>query len=293
MSSEFEITLGSDAKPSVDSAALTVYSLLGAPESPDMSLALIFLHGGNRKVRNLESDARYMVLMGTALFILLGEQGNEVREVVAGESIKILAGQWYQDVGHAAMVSLNHEAFNPAKVEAEESDQVVIAGSKVTLSKFAVSDAVEIFNLIDSNREHLSQYEEETAGKYPTLKKVVESLVRPNNRRHRYAIRDEAGGYVGTINLETHQNNSHIAEVGYYLGFEHQGHGYMVDAVNTLTAHAFNDMDIRLMYGLVHPDNIGSQKVLERAGYVYSRNQRVEHDGHYVSCRRYEKRRAV
>ena len=293
MNKEECVTIPENAEPSVNNAALTVYRLMGRPNSQDMSLGLIFLHGTNDRVRNLESEAQYMVVAGMALFVVATEGGNEVHELLAGQSVKILAGQWYQDIGHAAMVSLNHEAFNPETVEYDKIFEPVLSGEKVTIQKFSMSDATDIFGLIDRNRDHLSQYEEETAIKYPTLRSVVESLANPKPRRRRYAIRNGDGMYVGTINMQTHQNNSHIAEIGYYLGSEFQGNGYMVDAARTLTDHAFRDLDVHLMYGLVHPDNIGSQRVLERSGYTYTRKQQVEHDGHFVSCLRYEKRRSI
>ncbi|HKC04671.1 MAG TPA: GNAT family N-acetyltransferase [Patescibacteria group bacterium] len=173
------------------------------------------------------------------------------------------------------------------------TESPTIVGEKVRLRQFSVSDAPEIFKLIDSNREHLSQHDDETAGKYPRLEKVVDSIENPNPRRTRFAIRNEEGKYIGSINFERLQNHPDIAEVGYYMDKEETGKGYTTDALKTLTEYAFTEKDIRLLFALVHPDNKASGKVLSKAGYSYVRDEVLPatelHDN--LVFQRYEKRK--
>jgi len=99
---------------------LTVLQLLPGGESPDMSLALIAINGVNEKVRNLESNATYMLLAGNVCFILWEGDESVVVSLAAGDSVHIPAGKWYQDIGRGIMVSKNHKAFDATKVEYEE-----------------------------------------------------------------------------------------------------------------------------------------------------------------------------
>src|SRR5258706_12774701 len=126
------------------------------------------------------------------------------------------------------------------------TESPTIVGEKVRLRQFSVSDDPEIFKLIDSNREHLSKHDDETASKYPRLEKVVDSIENPNPSRTRFAIRNEEGKYIGSINFERLQNHPDIAEVGYYMDKDETGKGYPTDALKTLTEYAFTEKDIRL-----------------------------------------------
>ena len=142
----------------------------------------------------------------------------------------------------------------------------------VTLRQFTVSDSGEIFKLIDGNREHLSQHGDDTAGKYKILQDVVDSIEKPSNpAKLRFAIRNKEGVYVGTINLTP--ESSTRAEIGYYLGREFTGKGYITKAAQALTDYAFMNLGYQELFGKVHKDNIASFRVLERAGYKLSRQE--------------------
>lgn len=150
----------------------------------------------------------------------------------------------------------------------EDQSQIEITGERLRLTSFTLADAPDIFSLIDQNRNHLSQYGDDTAKKYPSLKEVVKSIVEPKPRRTRFAVRTQDGVYTGTINVETDESDPTTAEIGYYLGKEFQGHGYATEAVNLLTAHAFDSMGLQKIYALVDARNATSARVMERAGYA-------------------------
>jgi mannose-6-phosphate isomerase-like protein (cupin superfamily) len=96
---------------------LTVGQLLSAEESPDMSIAVIHVNGGNHQVRNAESEATYMILKGVGYFTVCDGGYPKTKVVRAGDVIRIPAGNPYKDVGaDLLMVSINRPAFDPAKV---------------------------------------------------------------------------------------------------------------------------------------------------------------------------------
>ncbi|MFC1608946.1 hypothetical protein ACFL2R_01660 [Patescibacteria group bacterium] len=60
---------------------------------------------------------------------------------------------------------------------------ILSTDSGIILRQFCVEDVDAIFQLIDSNREHLSQFGEDTAKKYPDRDSVYRSVVYPKNSR--------------------------------------------------------------------------------------------------------------
>ena len=76
----------------------------------------------------------------------------------------------------------------------------------------------------------------------------------------------EAAGGIGVFLQEDVARRS--AEIGYWLGEAHWGRGIMTDAVRRFTAHAFEAYDLLRVYALVFEWNVGSCRVLEKAGYT-------------------------
>lgn len=58
------------------------------------------------------------------------------------------------------------------------------------------------------------------------------------------------------------------AEVGYWLGAAHRGHGIATAALTLLGEHVFDTTDIVRLYAGVFAWNPASARVLEKAGYV-------------------------
>lgn len=150
------------------------------------------------------------------------------------------------------------------------SDPIEIASPDgvINLRQFTLDDAREIFELIDRNREHLSQHGEDTAEKYPTLESVVESIAKPSNlKRLRFALRNADGEYVGSINLTQDEHNSERGEIGYYLGKKFMGKGYAGRAVEALTRYGLDRLGYQVIFGMVAETNTPSINILTRTGY--------------------------
>ena len=58
-------------------------------------------------------------------------------------------------------------------------------------------------------------------------------------------------------------------EVGYLLSRDHWGRGLATEAARTSVQFGFEDLGIETIVGIVHPENIASQRVLEKAGLAY------------------------
>ncbi len=146
----------------------------------------------------------------------------------------------------------------------------VIETARFTLRPFRASDvparAVR-FNDRTIARNFLS-------APYPYLiKNAQEWFRRVRNMRRRknqtwigFAIEID-GEYAGDINL--YNIAGHKAEMGYWLAREYWGCGIMTAVVKEITKFAFRELGLRRIYAHVFTFNIGSARVLEKAGYQF------------------------
>lgn len=76
------------------------------------------------------------------------------------------------------------------------------------------------------------------------------------------------GKTIGSIGA-FRQGNIHrqTAELGYYIAEEYWGKGLMTEAVKQLCGHVFAHTDIIRIYAEPFAHNIGSCRVLEKAGF--------------------------
>ncbi len=74
---------------------------------------------------------------------------------------------------------------------------------------------------------------------------------------------------VGTIGIHA-ETDLHIknGEMGYWLGEPYWGKGIMTKAVRQMVNYGFENFDITRIFARCFGRNIGSQKVLEKAGFV-------------------------
>ena len=78
------------------------------------------------------------------------------------------------------------------------------------------------------------------------------------------------GKVIGSIGA-FRQGNIHrqTAELGYYIAEEYWGKGIMTEAVRQLCDYVFSNTDIIRIYAEPFAYNIGSCRVLEKAGFQY------------------------
>ena len=58
------------------------------------------------------------------------------------------------------------------------------------------------------------------------------------------------------------------AEIGYWLGEHYWSRGIVTEALELVTEHVFRQFNVLRLFALPFADNIGSTRVLEKAGYV-------------------------
>lgn len=137
----------------------------------------------------------------------------------------------------------------------------IAAGPGLTLIQLRTKDAEPLFELIDRNREHLSQHLDDTSEKYPTYDSVLESIVSPKDTKAlRFGIwaGDTLAGFV---------KFKRRSELGYWIGREFQGQGYITRAASALCDYGFKTLKLNSIVAFSHKDNVQSHNVLKRIGF--------------------------
>lgn len=159
-----------------------------------------------------------------------------------------------------------------------------IKSTRLYLKALGIDDAEKIFNLVDSQRDYIGEYldwVEYVKTLDDEIKYVKTQIEAANNLlSFDWCIykndTNEFIGYIGTdpVTIDLYNNNkwidwnNGIISFAYFLKKEASGNGYMTEILGTL-----RDIAISLGFKRVEihsePENIKSQKVAERCGFVH------------------------
>jgi ribosomal-protein-alanine N-acetyltransferase len=73
---------------------------------------------------------------------------------------------------------------------------------------------------------------------------------------------------LGIIGFYRMQPENYRAEIGYILLPEFHGKGIISEAVNRLNRYGFDDLKLHSIEAVIDPENIASEKVLQKCGFV-------------------------
>lgn len=74
---------------------------------------------------------------------------------------------------------------------------------------------------------------------------------------------------IGSVTLDQRKGaHSCTAELGYVIARKYWGKGLGTRAVHLAIQHAFKDLEIKRIEAYVDPTNIGSQRILEKNGFI-------------------------
>jgi ribosomal-protein-alanine N-acetyltransferase len=134
------------------------------------------------------------------------------------------------------------------------------------LRQAAAADAQAILELRLANRERLAPYEPDTDD--PDTRYRLDGIERWVENPGRFAILDD-GVVAGTLGLF---NPSGLplrsAILGYWVGEAHAGRRLATRAVGEALAIAFGEMQLHRVEAGTRPENVASQRVLERNGFT-------------------------
>ncbi len=78
------------------------------------------------------------------------------------------------------------------------------------------------------------------------------------------------GRMMGSICLWNLNMDTLKGEIGYDLHPDFQGKGHMLEAIQAVVEYGFGGLGLQQIIGITSPENIPSQKVMQRAGFTSS-----------------------
>ena len=154
-----------------------------------------------------------------------------------------------------------------------------LTGSQIYIRFLEESDAESMFDLETRNREFFQTF---TALRHPDfytlegqLKRIKTSAeLRAQDQQYMFGIfLIETDELIGWISLtEVLRGALESGYVGYMMNRDHNGQGYMTEAVRLVVDYAFGELKLHRIEAGVMPHNGGSIRVLEKEGFHKKRN---------------------
>jgi len=152
---------------------------------------------------------------------------------------------------YAALPVLETERLLLRKVTLEDVEDIFAYGSKEEVTKYVTWDRHR--SLADTEefvRFVLNQYE--------------------NNKVSPWGIEyKENGRLIGTIDFVSWQPKHHTAEIGYVVSPDYWGKGIGTEAAKKVIEFGFENMDLVRIQARCFIANIGSSRVMEKAGMSF------------------------
>jgi len=130
--------------------------------------------------------------------------------------------------------------------------------------------AENLFKLVDTDREHLTQW----LPWPPYIKRVEDtsqfiknSIIDFAEGRGMVCAIEYRGDLVGVISYNKILRSLKKVEIGYWLSSKYQGKGIISRSVDFLTTYAFNNLDMEKVEIAAASENQPSRRVCERLGF--------------------------
>ncbi|MGV2854472.1 GNAT family N-acetyltransferase [Glutamicibacter sp. AGC13] len=146
-------------------------------------------------------------------------------------------------------------------------------GGQLSLRLLEVADAKQVAESYQRNRQHLEPWEPARPAEFFTETRQAAHLAAASEaRRSGLAFPFglfERDALIGRFNISGVARGSfQSASLGYWIDHEYTGRGLASRAVATLRTVALNDLGLHRLEASTLPHNYGSQRVLEKNGFV-------------------------
>ncbi|MCM3178546.1 GNAT family protein [Cytobacillus horneckiae] len=150
----------------------------------------------------------------------------------------------------------------------------MLKSENIYLRPFILSDADELLHLRNKNRSFLEKYSMTRPTTYWSLEAQQELIVKWEQNKQEdieyYFGIYKVNGHklIGTISLfQVMRGPQQSAFIGYDLDQDHNGNGFTTEAAKLIVNYAFDTLNLHRIQAGVMPHNIGSIRVLEKAGF--------------------------
>jgi [ribosomal protein S5]-alanine N-acetyltransferase len=157
------------------------------------------------------------------------------------------------------------------QIEEVYADLPRLETDRLILRKITLDDAEDMFAY--GSIEEVTTYV--TWDKHQTLadtKQFIDFILDQyeNKRIAPWGIElKETGRMIGTIDFVSWNTNQKIAEIGYVITPDYWGKGITTEAAKELVKFGFSKMDLVRIQARCFTENIGSERVMEKAGMSF------------------------
>lgn len=146
----------------------------------------------------------------------------------------------------------------------------VLTTDRLVLRKTKIEDAEEVF-IMRSDPELLRYVDRDPAKTIDEARSFIQLITDnlDNNVGVSWAMTlKDSDKMIGSIAIWRIDKENHRGEIGYVLLTEYQGKGLMLEAIQAVADYGFKEMKLHSLEANINPDNLASQNVLERTGFV-------------------------
>lgn len=163
--------------------------------------------------------------------------------------------------------------------------EVIKVNNEITLKQIEISDAKDIFETIDSQREYLRKwlpFVDNTKKMEDTKNYITYINTKPKND-FVFVIHYNKK-FVGLISLKNVNNINKKAGIGYWISEVYQKKGIVTQSLQFLITFAFNKLDINRLEIKCGTENTSSKNIPKRLNFKF---EGVERDGEISSNNQY------
>jgi len=159
----------------------------------------------------------------------------------------------------------------------------ITVSPSIKLKQLELSDAPDIFRIIDSQREYLRKwlpFVDYTKEVTDTRLFIISTLDTPEKRSELTFVIHLDGKFVGLIGFKDTDKANKKTEIGYWLSEAYQKRGIVTQSVKRLMELAFEELEINRIQIKCATGNIPSKSIPQRLGFTL---EGIEHDGELLS----------
>jgi ribosomal-protein-alanine N-acetyltransferase len=146
---------------------------------------------------------------------------------------------------------------------------------RLYLRGYQAGDGQQLYSVSQSNRAHLTRYESKNI--LMSIKTPEDAEVVARNLANAWAAREhfflgafdkQTGAFVGQVYIGPVNWDLPEFEVGYFVDKDHEGQGYVTEAVNATLQFIFEHLKAHRVCLGCSDTNVRSYQVAERCGFV-------------------------
>lgn len=146
----------------------------------------------------------------------------------------------------------------------------ILHSERLSFRKLELSDAAQIFKL-RSNPETMKYIPRPIQINIDEAKahiKMINEKIESNTDINWCVTEKGSDLCIGIMGFYRTQPENFRTELGYMILPEYHNKGYVTEAVKTLLDFAFNTLNFHSIEAIIDPNNIASEKVLQKNGFV-------------------------